>query len=203
MHFDQEHMAQYFADLQTTQLNQASRIKQSNGFAPFMSHLLMRKSINSTANPSASIGSLSPGSGSTAPISSSASSSAPNSLIPPAPAYLTQLFGRTNPSFPFPHLATNAKLSPSSLMLPTTSISSNSFGSSLSGMQALPLLFQFARPSKVTVFASLLDTATKRTYSCGLCNKTFGHEVGLTQHQSIHNNEKCFRCKQCGKTFKR
>jgi len=42
-----------------------------------------------------------------------------------------------------------------------------------------------------------------RPFACELCNKTFGHEISLTQHRAIHSAEKLFECKECGKCFKR
>lgn len=43
----------------------------------------------------------------------------------------------------------------------------------------------------------------QRPYSCWDCNKTFGHEVSLTQHKATHTPTRTFQCKQCGKCFKR
>ena len=43
----------------------------------------------------------------------------------------------------------------------------------------------------------------QRPYSCGVCRKTFGHAVSLTQHRAVHSQDRSFACPQCGKTFKR
>ncbi|CAL1579328.1 unnamed protein product [Knipowitschia caucasica] len=42
-----------------------------------------------------------------------------------------------------------------------------------------------------------------RPFECGVCGKTFGHEVSLDQHRAVHSQERSFSCKICGKSFKR
>ncbi|XP_076825644.1 uncharacterized protein LOC143471148 [Clavelina lepadiformis] len=43
----------------------------------------------------------------------------------------------------------------------------------------------------------------ERSYSCDVCNKSFGHAVSLGQHKMAHGKEKVFECQICHKTFKR
>lgn len=62
----------------------------------------------------------------------------------------------------------------------------------------------FSTPHGLEVHARRSHTGTKRPFACEMCNKSFGHEVSLTQHRhAIHSTDKIFECKQCGKTFKR
>ncbi|XP_076359962.1 uncharacterized protein LOC143252150 [Tachypleus tridentatus] len=60
----------------------------------------------------------------------------------------------------------------------------------------------FSTPHGLEVHARRSHSG-KRPFACELCNKTFGHEVSLSQHRAIHTAEKSFECKQCGKSFKR
>ncbi|XP_076316384.1 uncharacterized protein LOC143228865 [Tachypleus tridentatus] len=60
----------------------------------------------------------------------------------------------------------------------------------------------FSTPHGLEVHARRSHSG-KRPFACELCNKTFGHEVSLSQHRVLHTAEKSFECKQCGKTFKR
>lgn len=60
----------------------------------------------------------------------------------------------------------------------------------------------FSTPHGLEVHARRSHSG-KRPFACELCNKTFGHEVSLSQHRSVHTSEKTFECKQCGKSFKR
>ena len=60
----------------------------------------------------------------------------------------------------------------------------------------------FSTPHGLEVHARRSHSG-KRPFACELCNKTFGHEVSLSQHRAVHTAEKTFECKQCGKTFKR
>lgn len=61
----------------------------------------------------------------------------------------------------------------------------------------------FSTPHGLEVHVRRSHSGNKRPFACILCNKTFGHEISLTQHQNVHSSDKSFRCKQCGKTFKR
>ncbi|XP_023216181.1 zinc finger protein Gfi-1-like [Centruroides sculpturatus] len=60
----------------------------------------------------------------------------------------------------------------------------------------------FSTPHGLEVHARRSHSG-KRPFACELCNKTFGHEVSLSQHRAIHTAERSFECKQCGKSFKR
>lgn len=60
----------------------------------------------------------------------------------------------------------------------------------------------FSTPHGLEVHARRSHSG-RRPFACELCNKTFGHEVSLSQHRAVHTAEKTFECKQCGKTFKR
>ncbi|GIY29258.1 zinc finger protein Gfi-1b [Caerostris extrusa] len=60
----------------------------------------------------------------------------------------------------------------------------------------------FSTPHGLEVHARRSHSG-KRPFACELCNKTFGHEVSLSQHRAIHTAERTFECKQCGKSFKR
>ncbi|GFT89284.1 zinc finger protein Gfi-1b [Trichonephila clavipes] len=59
----------------------------------------------------------------------------------------------------------------------------------------------FSTPHGLEVHARRSHSG-KRPFACELCNKTFGHEVSLSQHRAIHTAERTFECKQCGKSFK-
>ena len=60
----------------------------------------------------------------------------------------------------------------------------------------------FSTPHGLEVHARRSHSG-KRPFACEMCNKTFGHEVSLSQHRTVHTAEKTFECKQCGKQFKR
>lgn len=60
----------------------------------------------------------------------------------------------------------------------------------------------FSTPHGLEVHARRSHSG-KRPFACEMCNKTFGHEVSLSQHRAVHTAEKTFECKQCGKCFKR
>ncbi|KAG8182563.1 hypothetical protein JTE90_007300 [Oedothorax gibbosus] len=60
----------------------------------------------------------------------------------------------------------------------------------------------FSTPHGLEVHARRSHSG-RRPFACELCNKTFGHEVSLTQHRAVHTAERTFECKQCGKSFKR
>ena len=87
---------------------------------------------------------------------------------------------------------------------------SSFFGSGASGQQfGDGLVFScikcdkmFSTPHGLEVHARRSHSG-KRPFACEMCNKTFGHEVSLSQHRTVHTAEKTFECKQCGKQFKR
>jgi uncharacterized Zn-finger protein len=87
---------------------------------------------------------------------------------------------------------------------------SNFFGVSNAGQQfGDGLVFScikcdkmFSTPHGLEVHARRSHSG-KRPFACEMCNKTFGHEVSLSQHRAVHTAEKIFECKQCGKQFKR
>ncbi|TRY62948.1 hypothetical protein TCAL_07275 [Tigriopus californicus] len=95
--------------------------------------------------------------------------------------------------------------------IPTT-VSSPTTGDPIGQYRSLPLAGDiyscmkcdkiFSTPHGLEVHARRAHNG-KRPYACELCNKTFGHEISLTQHRAVHNSEKTFSCKQCGKSFKR
>ncbi|GAB6024889.1 Zinc finger protein Gfi-1b [Chamberlinius hualienensis] len=60
----------------------------------------------------------------------------------------------------------------------------------------------FSTPHGLEVHSRRSHTG-QRPYVCWDCNKTFGHEVSLSQHKATHTPAKVFQCKQCGKCFKR
>lgn len=106
----------------------------------------------------------------------------------------------------FPFLCPNPHSSLSSPYLRSTGLSS--VDDSQNGNQS-GIIFScvkcdkiFSTPHGLEVHARRSHSG-KRPFACELCNKTFGHEVSLSQHRAVHTAEKTFECKQCGKTFKR
>ncbi|XP_059094186.1 zinc finger protein 358-like isoform X2 [Tigriopus californicus] len=99
--------------------------------------------------------------------------------------------------------------------IPTT-VSSPTTGDPIGQYRSLPLAGDiyscmkcdkiFSTPHGLEVHARRAHNG-KRPYACELCNKTFGHEISLTQHRAVHNSEKTFSytrpypCQYCGKRF--